>query len=1102
MDEKTIQQRNNLDRALGQFIEAMRLFVPVIMEEWYGRTWDQKFYENLSRTQQEGWSHEAKAGKSPSAIIDFHHLKSFALKEKDNLKELFKYDTHNLPTEMGKIANARHMLAHYDKWDSDKAEAAFLNMITIAKTLEMSELEQELRHLKDGSSVKEQIIEKTQRTPVNQEAHVTAWFNNVKPHLDIQQGNLDESVFAANLEEVHQDKGRAVYTRPSLFFDKTYFTAGLTTIANRVIKGLNGNEDGENRVISLKTGFGGGKTHTLISLYHIAKAGKNLSNPAVLKKLSEAPTFEPANIAVFTNTTNDPVQGRKVSSEGPTIHTLWGEIAYQLGGQKLYDRIAENDRLRSAPKGLMREIIASAAPCLILVDELADYCVSAAAVTVGGTTLADQTISFVQELSETVASIPNAVAVITLPASEKEVASSAQGAAILDSLQKRLKRIGADTQPVADSEIYEVIRYRLFEGFGDEETKHAVIDSYLQFYEGLKGELPSYATTSSYKDALNRAYPFHPELIDIFKNKWASHSDFQRTRGVLRILGAVVSDLWKRRHSLIGNHSLIHPSHLNLQNLNTLTGEVTSLYGNGYSAVLSADIAGSSANAQKIDQEKETYGAYQLAQGIASTIYLNTFGTMANKGVSVKELKLQIVTPKSFNHNTVNSCLDELQSKAYYLYYDSKAGPDQRFWFHTKPNLNILIYKSQADIQENRIATHIISELQDKARLVQKFRVLVTPSGDIPEQKSPTLVILSPEVNQSDATQFEDYIANIATKKGSSDRLYRNTILFLSADPIALQELRSAVRALLACFKIQEEYRSTLEEDQKKELRQRIDQAKVNIQQQLVNTYTKLHKYTAQIGIQTLTLTGITNALDKFLSYNLYQQLLESEWVIESIGYNLLKRNNLIPLVGQPISIKSIYEAYIRFDDKIMISDSTAITKSIVKYARQDLFRIGYKTDTGDWTKIYAASESPMSIDISDDNTYIVAKEDYQAWIARQESSTQNPFTISADSGLSNRVDEPAIVRHIDNQYSPATPDHPKESLPIINKIRVSGKVKLTSFHNIFNSFINPLRENDVEIEIKITARSKPEYPITKNSNQYKIPKESASQLGLDFQEE
>ena len=174
--------------------------------------------------------------------------------------------------------------------------------------------------------------------------------------MDIKQGRLDESVFAANLAEVALGNGREIYSNPGVFFSKTYFTAGLKNVAKTVLKGLNGKEDAENRVISLQTGFGGGKTHTLISLYHLSKWGKNAINSNYTKDLLEftgTPEFNSANIAVFTNTTNDPANGRQ-AEDGVHIQTIWGELAYQLGGKSAYELVRKNDEQLIAPAGIFK----------------------------------------------------------------------------------------------------------------------------------------------------------------------------------------------------------------------------------------------------------------------------------------------------------------------------------------------------------------------------------------------------------------------------------------------------------------------------------------------------------------------------------------------------------------------------------------------------------------------------------------------------------------------------------------------------------------------------------------------------------------------------
>jgi predicted AAA+ superfamily ATPase len=326
--------------------------------------------------------------------------------------------------------------------------------------------------------------------------------------------------------------------------------------------------DAGDRIISLQTAFGGGKTHTLVALWHLVKHASILRiSPHTTELrcvLGDRFPETVRGVAVFTNATCDVTQGRK-TPEGIRTRTLWGELAVQLGGPSLYEKVRANDETQRVPQGIFVEVLREAAPCLILLDELADYCVGAAAVPVGDTTLADQTISFVQQLTEAVQQVPGAVVVATLPASKYEVAQSEKGQEAFVTLEKRFQRLGADVKPVADDEIYEVVRARLFESITPTEEPDypiKVARVYQEMYAAHSGEVPNEASKKTYREQIARAYPFHPLLIDALYTRWGSHPDFQRTRGVLRLLASIVGDLWQRREGNTQTQHLIQPATL------------------------------------------------------------------------------------------------------------------------------------------------------------------------------------------------------------------------------------------------------------------------------------------------------------------------------------------------------------------------------------------------------------------------------------------------------------------------------------------------------------------------------------------------------------
>lgn len=1091
-------QQDNLFKAFGLFIEAFRPYVVSVLQHEAGDKWPAWFVEALYPAQRETWNMGLKAGTSPEALIDYPYLKSFSLKYKDLLKTDFGRDVNKLATWLETIYGTRNNLAHFQPISEDEFTETFIHMKSIARSLQMDELEKELAQLQEAKPIKQSLVANNTHLNAN---GLPPWFSVVTPHMDIRQGRLDESVFAANLAEVVLGNGREIYNNPVVFFSKTYFTAGLKNVARTVLRGLNGKEDAENRVISLQTGFGGGKTHTLISLYHICKWGKQATKSQYAQELlshTGDPEFETAKIGVFTNTTNDPANGR-TTPDGITIQTIWGELAYQLGGKDAYEIVRKNDEQLISPAGLFKKVLAQCKPALILVDELADYCVKASARKAGNSSLADQTISFMQELTEAVAGTENCVAVITLPASPQEVGNTPEAQAILNSLQKRVSRVGADTQPVADEEIYEVIRRRLFEDIGDIDIMEATASKYLEMYQQFWLELPAHANKMDYKQRILKSYPFHPELIDIFRVRWASHHDFQRTRGVLRLLAAIVSDLWKRQQSLPGNNLLIHSGKVNFANLDAMSGQLKKLYGNGYDAVISADVAGSASNSFKIDNNKQEYGQWYLTQSIASVVLMNSFGSDgANKGVSVQELKLHLLTPDGFNHNNINGALDELESTAYYLYYAQTGGAGKRYWFHTKPNINILINQAKNDVKDAEIDAEILKRITAKTNKLQLFNTLVNPSDDIPEQQKPTLVILSPSylANSNEVTKnTRAVIERIATKKGNSERIYRNTLLFLVSSEMGTGKLRSDVREYLSCQKISVDYNSQLEREQKDDLRRRMEEASKQVDTSLVAAYSIVVKYSVKKGIDLLVVKQFKDSLDSQINTNVISALKEEEWLLESIGLGTLRTNQLLPTVEQHVKAKDIYEAFIRFDDKPMITGVDAVSMSLLKYCNQEQFCIA----TGDGTSFtkYYLGESVPFFDVTDSTYWLVDKS------LKPVPQPVAPVYINPNAEpLPKNIEDPSNIAIGGNGSAQGIENG--ELTKTLKAITVSGKVPLDQYTWLFQYFIAPFTQsgNKVDIEVKFKMHSTESSPLHDTKQQYKSAKEAAKQLGLKFEEE
>ncbi|WP_027303393.1 DUF499 domain-containing protein [Rudanella lutea] len=1092
-------QREQLRKALDLGIMALRPLLVAKMHQKVGDHWPDLFREGLGPEQKTLWDNNRRDGKRPDQLIDWGQLRGFALKNKDLFPELGK-KANNLPATFSEITEVRNVLSHAGDLDPVEGDMVMSKLVLLMRDFGMTEAADQVKALKEAAIPLPAPIEgpsTQQPASARAVAKPLPWFTVVRPHDDIRRGRLDESVFAANLSDVRNNTGPDVYLDPAVFFRKTHFTAGLRAIARRVVAGLNGDGDADNRVLSLQTGFGGGKTHALITLNHIATQGFQINDFLPTNTLEVLPNFRMANVAVFTNQTLDAAQGR-TTEEGQKIRTIWGELAYQLGGLDAYEIVRQNDEQRTAPAGLFRKILAQTKPALILIDELADYCLKASSQVVGGSTLADQTISFMQELTEAVGASEQTVLVVTLPASRTEMGDSDKAANVLYALQQRVARVGKDTEPVDKEEIFEVIRRRLFDDLGDERIIKAVVDAYADLYRDLGTAIPVQATRSEYKQRLLKSYPFHPELIDLFRLRWASNHNFQRTRGVLRLLASIVSDLYSRQGSLTGTNLLIHPSDVNFANVEAVRSKLKELFGNGFDAVMDADVSGSASNAFKIDEDNADYRAQRLTQGLTATILMGTFGAEgANKGLSVEELKLAFLKPDGFNHNTINTALDTLEENAHYLYYTTNP---RRYWFNTKPNINILINQAKHQINEDDAQADIIRRLKSKAQGVSGFNLLVNPDPDnVPEQTALTLVVLGPQfaVGAGAVTggpiggSVRAVVERLATKRGSQDRTYRNTLLFLACSEALLGKLRGLACEYLACNRIKDEYGSQLEAPQGRELKEKIDEASKRTEIALAEAYSIALKHTAKEGIKALLVDGTKDSLDTQINSSLMQRLKDESWVLDSIGPLVLQNYNLMPVVGRPVKAKDVYEALLRYDDKVMITRLDVVQTGLLRFCQDGNLAIA-SGDGSTWDRVYYKESVPF-FDVKSDSYWLVDKSTYQA------PAPAAPPTANEPGSHPTSPSQPGSGETAGG----SAPSQPGTSVATqYRSLKVSGKLDKQNWTQAFNSFINPFRNHNIEIEVTIKVHSTAADPFFENDQRYTLIKESSKQMRLDFEGE
>ena len=917
-----------------------------------------------------------------------------------------------------------------------------------------------------------------------------AWFNVVVPQSDIRDGVLDESIFAANIEEVASGTAPVVYQDIRYFFECTYVTEGIKELIRRVVQALNGQES-QNRVISLQTGFGGGKTHSLISLYHVVKDSstfKRLDTASSILEPQDMPQFDHARVAVFTQNTVSVVDGHKVSDDIIT-HTLWGELAWQLGGPEGYERVRNADIQMVAPTAQdIKPIIEGASPALILIDELADYCNRASGKVVGSGTLFTQTNSFIQTLTEVVASVPKTVLICTLPASAREVASSEIGQEILSALETRVVRVGSSVKPVDDEEIYEVVRRRLFDRITNYDVIEQVARKYKDMYHNRRDSLPAEADRVAYVERIKKAYPFHPELIDLFRVRWGSDSRFQRTRGVLRLLASIVKDLWSRKSSLAGTQALIQTSDVRLENLPTLQSQITSLMGSQWDSVMHADVFGTISNAYKLDEQNvgNHIGEYHLATAVTTTVLMASIGSSSQRGLTLKQLKLCLLKPDAFQHIDIDSTVNQLENVVHYM-YKSSIGGEQSFWFQSKPNINILVNQAKGDVKEEEVNAEIMRMVKQSVANLGQVKVLVDPTGDVPEQKQLTFVVMHPKYTVAaggDVSRSAQYaIKQMAQMKGSSQRVYRNTMLFLVCSEAGKAALSMKLREYLACDKIMTEYSSQLDQDQRKDIADRKRVSGDAAKEQLIHAYNTVVKCERDT-LRTQEISTFATDFAAQITVKTLSELHENGVVLRKIGLNIINRNGLMPTIEKPVKVNELYEAFLRFDDKPMILNVDAVKDTVNRYCEEGMWNVG----TGDpehFSRIYHNETIPF-LNPQEDGYWLL-------------DSSVMPKPAGGGAGPSP---EPGPTPTPGPAPTPGPEPAPTPATKTYKRVTISGSVPIENYSQLFSSFVNTLKNNHLKIEVKFTASNNPTNPLTDNSPIVKSVKESASQLGLEFEVE
>jgi hypothetical protein len=623
------------------------------------------------------------------------------------------------------------------------------------------------------------------------------WVEVALPHPDVIANRFKEAEFAADLFAVDAGLASEDYADPRDFFAKTFLTEGIKRILRSTIERLT--DTGGDPVIGLQTPFGGGKTHTMLAVYHLARANDLKLLPGLDELVGNLKAWQPTKTAVFVGTSKGPDVPFSTES-GKPVRTLWGYLAWRLAGPKGLSMVGEAEAAGTNPGSeRLVEVLKLAAPCVILLDELVAF----------ARQLPDDRfeafLSFIQSFTEAAKLVPGAMVLGSLPESDAE-AGGHKGREALLRLEKIFGRIQSTWMPASNDETYEIIRRRLFQPLDVDGVKarDQTIKAFHDMYRRQAAEFPPEAKEMRYLDLLRLAYPIHPELFDRLSKEWASLPNFQKTRGVLKFMANVVGVLWNKQAS----DPLIMPARVPIADDKVRSGVLYPLDG-AFAAVVDGEVDGEGSLPARMEiNPQRRISQVRAASRAARAVFLCSapIAGQPNAGLTGRGLRLACAEPGD-QLAIFGEALRELAERAVFLYEESG-----RYWFSTQATLNRVADGRARSYSDHEVDEALIKEIRkDAAQRGHFTRVHGAPDDpiEVEDGTNLALIILGPAYPHAGRTAGKsaatDIITDVIQRCRSSQRANRNVLFFAAADENELGKAREAIRRKVAWDSIKDD---------------------------------------------------------------------------------------------------------------------------------------------------------------------------------------------------------------------------------------------------------------------------------------------------------
>jgi predicted AAA+ superfamily ATPase len=1000
---------------------------------------------------------------------------------------------------VSELREVRNKWAHQRTFSTDDVYRALdsvhrlLNAVSAAKEAgEIDTIKQELLRQRFDEQARNEKRKSSSTSIEGQPvAGVKPWREVVTPHKDVASGRYQQAEFAADLWQVafvNDATVAAEYKHPVEFFRRTFLTHSLSDLLVGAVRRLTG--QGGDPVIQLQTNFGGGKTHSMLALYHLFSGMK----PAEMVGLESV--FQQIGTDKLPAVKRVVLVGNKISPGNPTkkpdgtiVRTLWGELAWQLGGKEAFEQIRADDEKATSPGDRLRLLFNQYGPCLILIDEWVAY----------ARQLHDQSdlpggsfethFTFAQTITETAKTANHTLLVVSLPASDTGGSPHTQaddievggerGRAALDRLRNAIGRVESSWRPASAEEGFEIVRRRLFEPIVQQDqfvARDATARAFFDLYRTQHQEFPPECRDGDYEKRLRAAYPIHPEVFDRLYNDWSTLVKFQRTRGVLRLMAAVIHALWEKGDK----NPVILPAHIPIDEPR-VQFELTRYLSDNWTPVIEKDVDGPNSLPLRIDGEQPNLGKYSACRRVARTIYLGSAPTAqaANKGLEDRRVKLGCVLPGE-SAAIFGDALRRLSSSATYLYQDGA-----RYWYSTQPTVTKLAedraeqLKNNSDAVAEEIKRRVREDVKRQKGDFSRVHDFPGSNADVPDDLDARLVILGVD---HPYTKDADSAALVAAKemlekRGSSPRLCKNTLVFLAVDKARLADLDEAARRYLAWQSIVDEAKTLdLTPHQGKQAETQRDNADNAVKARLPESYQWLlspQQLTPQDAVSwnAHRLTG-----QEPLAVRASKKLRNEEALLTKFAATRLRHElDKVPLWrGQHVEIKLLTEDFSRYLYLPRLRDTAVLIEAIrdgLSFTTWDKETFAFAESYDEKAKRYAGLRGGQHINVPDDGLFgmLVKPDIAAAQILAATPPTPTP-AVPSGGGVGSPTPTPPQPGGSNPAPSGGQPAKPKRFYATvkIDATRMDRDVGQIS-REVVQHLVGQLM-SDVEVTIEIQA--------------------------------